>query len=149
MVRKKKKTASRKTKKKATRKATPKRAASRGKKAKTTRRKKAKTSRKAKTTRKKKAKTTLRKKAKTRRKPNAAFMHPLAPSAHLAKVVGSSRLPRTQVVKKLWTYIKKHKLQDPTNRRQIVADSILRPIFGKAKVSMFEMAKLVNKHLTK
>ena len=149
MARKKKKVARRKTARKAKRKTTARKATSRRKKAKTTRRKKAKTTRtkKAKTT--KKRATKAKKKGKTSRKPNAAFMRPLAPSAHLAKVVGSSPLPRTQVVKKLWNYIKKHNLQDPNNRRQIVADSVLRPIFGKPKVSMFEMAKIVNKHLTK
>lgn len=87
------------------------------------------------------------KKTATKRKPNAAFMKPLTPSATLAAVVGSSALPRTQVVKKLWDYIKKNKLQDASNRRNINADDKLRPIFGKGTVSMFEMTKLVSKHL--
>src|ERR1700692_4392916 len=81
------------------------------------------------------------KKAGSKRKPNAAFMKPLTPSAALAEVVGSSPLPRTQVVKKLWAYIKKHDLQDSKNRRNINADSKLKAVFGKGTVSMFEMTK--------
>jgi upstream activation factor subunit UAF30 len=87
------------------------------------------------------------KKAGAKRKPNAAFMKPLTPSAQLAEVVGSSPLPRTQVVKKLWAYIKKHDLQDAKNRRNINADAKLKAVFGKGTVSMFEMTKLVSKHL--
>lgn len=87
------------------------------------------------------------KKAKSKRKPNAAFMKPLTPSAALAAVVGAKALPRTQVVKKLWQYIRKNDLQDAKNRRNINADAKLRPIFGKNTVSMFEMTKLVSKHL--
>ena len=87
------------------------------------------------------------KKAAGKRKPNAAFMKPLTPSAQLAEVVGSSPLPRTQVVKKLWAYIKKHDLQDAKNRRNINADAKLKAVFGKGTVSMFEMTKLVSKHL--
>lgn len=84
----------------------------------------------------------------TKRKPNAAFMRPLQPSAALALIVGSKSLPRTQVVKKLWEYIKKHKLQDSKNRRNINADTNLKAVFaGKKTVSMFEMTKLVSKHL--
>ena len=87
-------------------------------------------------------------KKKSARKPNAAFMKPLTPSAHLAAVVGDKALPRTEVVKKLWGYIKKHNLQDKKNRRNINADDKLKPIFaGKAQVSMFDMAKLISKHL--
>ncbi len=87
-------------------------------------------------------------KKKTARKPNAAFMKPLTPSSHLAAVVGDKPLPRTEVVKKLWGYIKKHNLQDKKNRRNINADDKLKPIFaGKAQVSMFDMAKLISKHL--
>jgi chromatin remodeling complex protein RSC6 len=78
---------------------------------------------------------------------NAAFMKALTPSAHLAAVVGASPLPRTEVVSKLWTYIKKHKLQDATNKRMINADAKLKEVFGKAQVSMFEMAGLIGKHL--
>jgi chromatin remodeling complex protein RSC6 len=87
------------------------------------------------------------KKAATKRKPNAAFMKPLTPSTTLAAVIGATAIPRTQVVKKLWDYIKKNKLQDAKNRRNINADDKLRPVFGKATVSMFEMTKLVSKHL--
>ena len=86
-------------------------------------------------------------KAKVKRKPNAAFMKPLTPSAALAEVVGTSPLPRTQVVKKLWAYIKKHDLQDAKNRRNINADAKLKAVFGKGTVTMFEMTKLVSKHL--
>ncbi len=82
------------------------------------------------------------------RKANAAFMKPLQPSSSLSEIVGSKALPRTQVVKKLWEYIKKNDLQDKKNRRNINADAKLKPIFGKAQVSMFEMTKLVSKHLS-
>ena len=85
--------------------------------------------------------------AKTARKPNAAFMKPLTPSDTLAAVVGATPLPRTEVTKKLWDYIKKNNLQDPENRRNINADDKLRPIFGKDQVSMFDMTKLVSAHL--
>jgi chromatin remodeling complex protein RSC6 len=82
------------------------------------------------------------------RKPNKAFMKPLTPSATLAEVVGSKPLPRTEVTKKLWAYIKKNKLQDTKNRRNINADEALKAIFGgKKTVNMFEMTKLVGKHL--
>ena len=83
------------------------------------------------------------------RKPNPAFMKPLKPSSELAKIVGSSPLPRTEVTKKLWVYIKKNDLQDPKNRRNINADATLKPVFGgKSTVNMFEMTKLVAKHLS-
>ena len=75
-------------------------------------------------------------------------MRPLTPSKALSEVVGSKAIPRTQVVKKLWEYIKKHNLQDKKNRRNINADANLKPIFGKSQVSMFEMTKLVSKHLS-
>jgi upstream activation factor subunit UAF30 len=88
-------------------------------------------------------------KKKTARKPSAAFMKPLTPSAALGEVVGSKPLPRTEVVKKLWVYIKANKLQDKANKRMINADAKLKPIFGgKAQVSMFDMAKLISKHLS-
>jgi len=88
------------------------------------------------------------KKPAAKRKPNAAFMKPLTPSAMLAMVVGSNPLPRTEVTKKIWDYIKKNKLQDAVNRRLINADEKLRAVFGgKNKVSMFEMTKLVSNHL--
>ena len=83
-----------------------------------------------------------------KRKPNLAFMKPLTPSATLAAVVGAAPLARTEVVKKLWAYIKKNNLQDAKNRRNINADDKLMPVFGKKQVSMFEMTKLVSKHLT-
>ena len=79
---------------------------------------------------------------------NSAFMKPLTPSAELAKVVGSKPLPRTEVVKKLWAYIKKNKLQDTKNKRNINADENLKVIFHKNTVNMFEMTKLVSKHLS-
>ena len=82
------------------------------------------------------------------RKPNAAFMKPMQPSAALSEVVGTKAIPRTEVTKKLWAYIKKNKLQDAKNRRNIKADDNLKAVFGgKAVVNMFEMTKLVNKHL--
>ena len=87
------------------------------------------------------------KKAATKRKPNAAFMRALTPSTALAAIVGATPLPRTEVVKKLWAYIRKNGLQDNQNRRNINADDKLKPIFGKGTVSMFEMTKLVSKHL--
>jgi chromatin remodeling complex protein RSC6 len=86
-------------------------------------------------------------KKKSARKPNAAFMAPLTPSATLAEVVGSKPMPRTEVVKKIWDYIKKNGLQDKNNRRMINADAKLKPIFGKDQISMFELAKIVNKHV--
>jgi len=92
------------------------------------------------------AKKTAKKKAA--RKPSAAFMKAMTPSAALAEVVGSKAIPRTEVTKKLWAYIKKNKLQDAKNKRMIKADASLKPVFGgKATVNMFEMTKLVNKHL--
>jgi len=84
---------------------------------------------------------------KTARKPNAAFMKPLTPSDTLAAVIGAEPVPRTEVTKKIWEYIKKHDLQDPKNRRNINADDKLRPLFGKDQVSMFELTKLVSAHL--
>jgi chromatin remodeling complex protein RSC6 len=84
-----------------------------------------------------------------KRKPNAAFMKPMTPSALLAEVVGSKAIPRTEVTKKLWGYIKKNKLQDSKNRRMINADDALKAVFnGKAQVSMFDMTKLVSKHVS-
>jgi chromatin remodeling complex protein RSC6 len=82
------------------------------------------------------------------RKPNAAFMKAMTPSAQLSAVIGSSPLPRTEVTKKVWEYIKKQNLQDAANRRMINADDKLKPVFGgKAQVSMFEMTKLISDHL--
>jgi upstream activation factor subunit UAF30 len=94
------------------------------------------------------AKTVAPKKAKTVRKPNAAFMKPLNPSKELAEIVGGNPLPRTEVIKKVWAYIKKNNLQDAKNRRAINADDKLKAVFGgKKQVTMFEMTKLVNNHL--
>ena len=93
------------------------------------------------------AKTAGKKKTGGGRRPNAAFMAPVTPSAQLAEVVGSKPLPRTELTKKLWAYIKKNNLQDANNRRMIKADDRLRPIFGKPQVNMFDMTKLVNKHV--
>jgi len=88
------------------------------------------------------------KKSGAKRKPNAAFMKAMTPSAVLAAVVGSMPLPRTEVTKKIWDYIKKNKLQDSINKRLINADEKLRQVFGgKRQVSMFEMTKLVSNHL--
>ena len=125
--------ATKKTAKKAVKKAAPKKAAA----------KKAAPKKAAKKAAPKKAA-----KKKSARKPSAAFMKPLTPSADLAAIVGSKGLPRTEVVKKLWVYIKANKLQDSKNRRMINADAKLKPVFGgKAQVSMFDMAKLISKHL--
>ena len=102
---------------------------------------------------KKATKRTTKKAAKKstgkKRVPSAAFMKPMQPSAQLSAVVGSSPLPRTEVTKKLWAYIKRNGLQDSKNRRAINADDKLRPVFGgKSQVSMFDMTKMVNKHLS-
>ncbi|MBR4682627.1 MAG: hypothetical protein IKP06_04940 [Elusimicrobiaceae bacterium] len=83
-------------------------------------------------------------------KANAKFMAPLTPSAQLATVVGNNALPRTEVVKKMWDYIKKNNLQDKTNKRMINSDAKLAPIFeGKTQISMFDMSKYLSKHLSK
>jgi chromatin remodeling complex protein RSC6 len=97
---------------------------------------------------KKPAKKAAPKKSGAKRKPNAAFMKPVMPSAVLAAVVGSAPMPRTEVTSKLWAYIKKNGLQDKVNRRNINADDKLKAVFGgKKTVSMFEMTKLVSAHL--
>jgi upstream activation factor subunit UAF30 len=107
---------------------------------------KKKTATKKKSATKKKA--PAKKKSATKRKPNPAFMKPMQPSAQLSTVVGGSPMPRTEVTKKLWVYIKRKGLQDNKNRRMINADENLKPIFGgKSQVSMFDMTKMVNKHL--
>ena len=85
--------------------------------------------------------------AAKKRTPNAAFMKPLTPSAELAAVVGKAPLPRTEIISKLWVYIKEHKLQDEANKRNINADAKLAKVFGKPQVSMFEMAGLIGKHV--
>ncbi|HEX7812349.1 MAG TPA: SWIB/MDM2 domain-containing protein [Burkholderiales bacterium] len=130
----KKKTAAKKPAKKAAKKAAPKKAAK-------------KTAKKA-APKKAAKKAAPKKKSGVKRKPNAAFMKALTPSASLAAVVGSAPLPRTEVTKKLWQYIKKNGLQDSKNRRNINADDKLKDVFGgKKQVSMFEMTKLVAGHL--
>ena len=93
-------------------------------------------------------KAATKKRSGAKRTPNAAFMKPMQPSEQLQTVVGSSPLPRTEITKKLWMYIKRKGLQDAKNRRMINADENLRPIFKKDQVSMFDMTKLVNKHLS-
>jgi upstream activation factor subunit UAF30 len=94
------------------------------------------------------AKKKAKKAAGKKRKPNAAFMKAMTPSATLAAVIGSSAMPRTEVTKKIWGYIKRNGLQDKKNKRMINSDDKLKPVFGgKSQVSMFEMTKLVSKHL--
>ena len=93
------------------------------------------------------AKKAAAKKPAAKRKPNAAFMKAMTPSSALAAIVGSNPLPRTEVTKKVWDYIKKNKLQDAVNRRMINADEKLKSVLGKAKVTMFEMTKLISNHL--
>jgi chromatin remodeling complex protein RSC6 len=120
--------------KKAKKKAAPKKKAAKKKSAKKAAKKPAKKAKKA--------------KKKSNRKPNAAFMKPLSPSSTLAEVIGNKAMPRTEIVKKIWDYIKKHGLQDKKNRRMINADAKLKAIFGgKSQISMFELAKVVSKHV--
>jgi upstream activation factor subunit UAF30 len=90
-----------------------------------------------------------KKAAKSARKPNAAFMAALTPDSQLAEVIGSKPLPRTEIVKKMWDYIKANGLQDKKNKRMINADAKLKPLFGSNQVSMFELAKVVNNHVKK
>jgi|SRR5688500_9999352 chromatin remodeling complex protein RSC6 len=101
----------------------------------------------------KKAKKAAPKKAakkKSARKPNAAFMAPLNVSSQLAEVIGNKPLPRTEIIRKMWDYIKKNGLQDKKNRRMINADAKLKVVFGgKSQVSMFELAKVINNHVKK
>ena len=110
--------------------------------------KKKKAAKKAKKAAKKPAKKKAAKKAKTKRKPNAAFMKAVTPSDALAEVVGKNPMPRTEITKRLWAYIRKNGLQDSVNRRNINADDKLKAVFKKATVNMFEMTKLVAKHLS-
>ena len=86
-------------------------------------------------------------KKKSARKPNAAFMAPLTLSPGLSEVVNAKSLPRTEIIKRVWDYVKKNNLQDKVNRRMINADAKLRPIFGKDQISMFELAKIVNNNV--
>lgn len=83
-----------------------------------------------------------------KRTPNAAFLKPLTPSPALAAVIGAGALPRTEVTKKVWEYIKQHNLQDAANKRNINADAKLKPIFGKDQVTMFELTKLISQQLS-
>jgi chromatin remodeling complex protein RSC6 len=134
-------TAKKATKKPAAKKATAKKPAAKKPAAKKPAAKKA-------TAKKPAAKKATAKKPAAKRKPNAAFMKPMTPSSVLAAVIGATPMPRTEVTKKIWDYIKKNKLQDAINRRLINADEKLRAVFGgKGKVSMFEMTKLVSNHL--
>lgn len=138
-------------KKKAARKAAPKRAAKKKAAKKKASKKKAakKKATRKKGSKKKAAKKKAKKKAaRAKRKSNPSFMRPLTPDAALAAVVGTKPLPRTEVVKKLWSYIKRKDLQNKQNKRMINADDKLRDLFGgKKQVSMFEMTKLVSQHL--
>ena len=84
---------------------------------------------------------------KAKKKTNSAFMKPMQPSEQLAKIVGAEPVPRSEVTKKIWAHIKKNKLQNPQNKRAILADDKLQPIFGGKKLDMFQMTKAVNKHL--
>ena len=140
----KKKKGAKKKKKAAKRKATKKKAT----KKKAVKKKKA-TKKKAVKKKKAKEKKPKKKAARKKRVPNAAFMRPMQPDAALAAIVGSKPIPRTEITKKLWQYIKRLGLQDSVNRRNINADANLRVVFGgKAQVSMFEMTKLVSKHMS-
>ncbi|HEX6824209.1 MAG TPA: SWIB/MDM2 domain-containing protein [Candidatus Sulfotelmatobacter sp.] len=87
-------------------------------------------------------------KAAAAKAPNSAFMKPMQPSPELAKVVGSDPLPRSEVTKKVWEHIKKNNLQNPENKREIIADDKLEPVFGSKRLNMFQMTKAINKHLS-
>ncbi len=136
------------TAKKAAKKTAAKKPAAKKAPAKKTAAKKPAAKKAAKAVKKPAAKKTAAKKPAAKRKPNAAFMKAMTPSAVLAAVVGATPMPRTEVTKKIWDYIKKNKLQDAINKRLINADEKLKAVFGgKGKVSMFEMTKLVSNHL--
>lgn len=106
------------------------------------------TAKKAAPAKKATAKAAAPKKVKTARKPNAAFMKALKPSAALADVIGNISVPRTEAVRKIWVYIKKNNLQNPKNKRNILADDKLSKVFGKKEVTMFELAGILGKHLS-
>lgn len=141
--------------KKSRKKATKKRATTKkrkvakkgGRKKKAVKRKTKKRATKKRATKKRVTKKAAKKKKKSKRKPNPAFMRPLMPVGPLADVIGSKAMPRTEVMKKIWVYIKKHKLQDQKNRRNINGDDKLRKLFGKKTVSMFELTKIISKYL--
>ena len=144
----KKKVAKKAVKKKATKKKATKKKATKKKATKKKATKKKATKKKAAKKAKKKAVKKKAAKKKVKRKPNPSFMRPLQPDASLGAVVGNGALPRTQVVKKIWAYIKRNGLQDSKNKRMINADDKLKAVFGgKKQVSMFEMTKLLNRHL--
>lgn len=86
-------------------------------------------------------------KAEGKAKANSAFMKPMQPSEHLAKIVGPEPQPRSEITKKVWEHIKKNNLQNPANKREILADEKLQPVFGGEKLDMFQMTKAINKHL--
>jgi upstream activation factor subunit UAF30 len=110
--------------------------------------KKAAAKKPAKKVAKKPAKKAVKKiKVKVKRKPNAAFMAPKQPVGPLAAIIGDKAMPRTEITKKIWDYIKKNRLQDSVNRRMINADDKLRALFGKGQASMFELTKMVNKYV--
>jgi upstream activation factor subunit UAF30 len=113
------------------------------------RKKSAKKSARRPAARKKAAKRSTKKSSGKKRAPNPAFMRPMQPSSQLAAVIGSGAVPRTQVISKLWAYIKRNGLQDAKNRRAINADEKLRPLFGgRSQVTMFDLAKIANKNLS-
>ncbi len=133
---------------KATKKAAPKATKKAAPKAKATKKAAPKATKKAAAPKAKATKKAAAPKVKKARKPNEAFMKALTPSATLAEIVGNKPLPRTQVVSKIWDYIKKHNLQNPKNKRNIIADEKLAKLFGKKEVTMFELAGIVGKHLS-
>ena len=142
--------ARKKSRKKATKKrATKKRKVAKkgGRKKKAVKRKTKKRATKKRTTKKRVTKKAAKKKKGKKRKPNPAFMRPLMPVGPLAEVIGGKAMPRTEVMKKIWVYIKKNKLQDQKNRRNINGDDKLRKLFGKKTVSMFELTKIISKYL--
>jgi upstream activation factor subunit UAF30 len=146
----KKTTAKTATKKAATKKAAPKKATAKKAAPKKATAKKAapkKATAKKAAPKKATAKKVAAPKKKTARKPNAAFMQALTPSEVLADVIGAAAVARTEVVKRLWAYIKKNNLQNPKNKRNILADEKLAKVFGKKEVSMFELASIIGKHL--
>ena len=147
----KKKATKKKVAKKATKKVAKKKATKKVAKKATKKAAKKATKKVAKKATKKVVKKATKKKAvkkKSKRKPNAAFMKAMTPSDALSAVIGSKAVPRTQAIKKIWEYIKKHDLQNPKNRRNILADDKLKEVFGKKEVTMFELAGILGNHLS-